>query len=140
MTDGIDEDGGETLIFKDLAGRVILKRQKSVIASEPYYDTYYIYNNAGAIRHIVLPKATHLIITYGYTLANTQVANLIYTYIYNNQGLLISKKIPNAGTTSIIYDALNRPVLPNELQPFRNHYKNYLNIMLSIYCLFKNVR
>jgi len=125
VTDGINEDGAESLVFTDKAGRTIVKRQKSG-QTEANYDTYYIYNAAGMLKYIVPPKAVNLIITLGYTLSSLPVTGLIYTYTYNNRGQIVSKTVPGSGTTSIVYDPLNRPVLIRDTNLYASRQWHYI--------------
>jgi RHS repeat-associated protein len=126
VTDAIDEDGHEGLVFKDLAGRVIMKRQKTGITADPNYDTYYVYNFAGMLAYILPPKAVSLLKAHPtYNLATAQVANLIYSYAYNNLGLLYAKTVPNKGTTFIIYDPQNRPLLMRDSAMYAKHQWHY---------------
>jgi len=122
VTDAIDEDLHEALIFKDLAGRTLLKRQMN---GTKHYDTYYIYDYAGAISYIVPPKAVTLLKA-GSTLTSTAVANLIYSYSYNSLGLLYAKTTPNKGTTFIIYDPQNRPLLTRDSNMYAKHQWYYI--------------
>ncbi|MFI5161937.1 MAG: DUF6443 domain-containing protein [Sphingobacteriales bacterium] len=109
VMDATDADGGEVLIFKDKLGRLVLKRQ--LAPGSTYNDTYYTYNNAGAISYVVPPKASHLILVNSYTLTQTAVSHLIFKYVYDNLGRLIEKTVPGAAVMYIVYDPLNRPVL-----------------------------
>ncbi|MGY4538122.1 RHS repeat-associated protein [Mucilaginibacter sp. UYNi724] len=110
VTEEIDGDGNKALIFTDKSGFKILKRQKLGAATN--IDTYYIYNNAGAVSYAIPPKAVKLLIDNpAYTLSQASVAALIYKYVYDSKGRLAGKTTPGAGVQSIIYDPLDRPVL-----------------------------
>ncbi len=114
VTDAKDADGVETLIFKNSAGQTLLKRQVSgqAQAAEPYFDTYYVYNPNGSIEYIIPPKATHMIATGASTnVSATPLSNLIYAYTYDALGRVITRKVPNSGVVSIVYDPTNRPLL-----------------------------
>lgn len=112
VTDTKDADGSEVLIFKNSQGQNLLKRQVSGQASEPYYDTYYVYNVNGSIAYVLPPKASRLIATGTNTnIAVAPLCNLIYAYTYDDLGRTIARKVPNTGLVSIVYDPMNRPVL-----------------------------
>ena len=89
VTDGTDEDGTETLSFTDLAGHMVLRRQK---LSGSNLDTYYIYNNAGMISYIVPPLATNDL-TSSYSLTAAPVVNLVFQFTYDTMGRLITKTV-----------------------------------------------
>jgi RHS repeat-associated protein len=125
VTSGVDEDGITNLVYADIAGRTILKRQ--VFSSTVNYDTYYIYNNAGMLSYVVPPKATALLIANSsYTLTTAAVASLLYQYFYDNQGRVVKKVIPSRGTLTIVYDPLNRPVLTQDNKMAASHQWNYI--------------
>jgi YD repeat-containing protein len=110
VTEGANADGNKALVFTDKAGRTILKRQ--VLDATHQNDTYYIYNNAGAVSYVIPPKAIKLLTDNpAYTLTTTGVAALTYKYTYDGKARLISKTIPGSGDLYIIYDPLDRPVL-----------------------------
>jgi RHS repeat-associated protein len=110
VTEATNADGNKALVFTDKAGRTILKRQ--MLDATHQNDTYYIYNNAGAISYVLPPKATKLLTDNPtYTLTTTGVSALIYKYVYDDKGRLKSKTIPGAGDLYVIYDPLDRPVL-----------------------------
>ncbi|TWI95611.1 RHS repeat-associated protein [Mucilaginibacter frigoritolerans] len=123
VTDGTDEDGVESLVFNDLAGRTILKRQK---LSGVNMDTYYIYNLAGMISYIVPPAATNILAANNYNLTIAPLSNLVFNFVYNNQGQLIQKTVPAKGAMFIIYDPLNRPVLMQDALMRTNNQWNYI--------------
>ena len=103
-------DGATTITFTDITGHLILKRQ--VLNSSQNLDTYYIYNAAGNPMFIVPPKAVALMnLAANYDLTQTGVANLIFSFFYDNLGRLIQKNIPGSAPVYFIYDPYNRPVL-----------------------------
>ena len=116
VADGKDADGAngaERLLFTNSSGQVVLKRQVSGQTSEPFYDTYYVYNANGSVAYVIPPKAAHLIAIGAATnIKAAPLYNLIYAYGYDlTFGRIITRKAPNTGTVSIIYDPMNRPVL-----------------------------
>ncbi|MEO8886663.1 MAG: DUF6443 domain-containing protein [Mucilaginibacter sp.] len=124
VTDGTDEDGSETLVFKDLMGRVVLKKQW--VSGTTYNSTYYIYNNAGTISYVVPPKAWNLIKAHGYTITTAVIARLIFKYVYDYRGRLIEKTVPGAAVMYIVYDPLNRPVLLQDATLKAGNKWNYI--------------
>lgn len=109
VTDGKNEDGVESLSFTDLRGQTVLKRQKNGGLN---IDTYYIYNNAGAISYVIPPLALKSMVTANNYDPNQAIVNkLIFKYLYDDRGRVVEKTVPGAGVVYIIYDPLNRPVL-----------------------------
>ncbi|MXV50373.1 hypothetical protein GS399_05260 [Pedobacter sp. HMF7647] len=116
VVDVKDEQGIETLNFTDIDGHIVLKRQ---LANETvngvlqaYFDTYYIYNNAGLIRYVVQPKAVSAMkASSNFNLLQAGTDKMIFRYEYDQKGRLVEKYIPGKVAIYIIYDPLNRPVL-----------------------------
>jgi RHS repeat-associated protein len=131
VTEGTDENGKKTTVFADLAGRTLLKRQQADETvngtAVTYFDTYYVYNQAGQIMYIIPPKAVTKMIALGnYSLAATPVNELVFQYTYDTLGRLIIKKVPGATAMSIVYDPLNRPVLLQDANLKANNKWNYI--------------
>jgi len=124
VTDGTDEDGVECLIFADMAGRTILKRQ---IFSPANLDTYYIYDNSGMLINIVPPKATAIMAGSGiFSLSQSTIVTLIFSYAYDTRGRVYKKTVPGNVILSYIYDPLNRPVLVQDANLYANNQWNYI--------------
>lgn len=132
VTIGQDEDGVETFVFTDVAGHTILKRQlnNAVVngSFETYFDTYYVYNNAGDIAFIIPPKAMSIMYaSSNYSLTQASVASLIYSYGYDPvKGWLTTEQVPNKGTVSFIYDQSNRLVLVQDANLKTSNQWNYI--------------
>jgi RHS repeat-associated protein len=132
VSDLTDADGVETLIFKDINGHTVLKRQLANQTvngiAETYFDTYYIYNNAGLISYIVPPKAVALMnyTTHSYLLSQAGVNKLIFTFVYDAMGRLIEKTIPGSAVLYMVYDPLNRPVLMQDGNLRKTNQWNYI--------------
>jgi RHS repeat-associated protein len=111
VTSATKEDGvAMTIVFTDNLGHMILKRE--VLSSTKNLDTYYIYNDAGKIAFVVPPKAVALMIqNNNYSLTQTGVVNLVFSFLYDNLDRLYQKNIPGSAPIYYIYDAYNRMVL-----------------------------
>lgn len=124
VADGQDEDGIETLTFTDLKGLLILKRQKNGAAN---IDTYYIYNNAGAISYVIPPLALkNMVANNNYDPNQAVVNKLVFKYVYDSQGRLVEKTQPGAGVVYVVYDPLNRPVLVQDARLRSSNQWNYI--------------
>jgi len=107
-TSGSDHTSEE---FKDMQGRVILKRTYDSSASNPKHDTYYVYDDYGNLSFVIPPKAEGTTST---SISSTVLTELCYQYISDHRNRLIEKKIPGKGRESIVYDKLDRPVLTQD--------------------------
>ncbi|MDB5156419.1 MAG: hypothetical protein JWR50_1126, partial [Mucilaginibacter sp.] len=131
VTDATDADGKETIVFKDLNGQTVLKRQLANQTvngvAETYFDTYYIYNSAGQLIYLVPPKALALMVhNASYSLTQAGVNKLIFSYKYDTMGRLIKKIVPGSAEIDIIYDTMNRPVLMQDGNLRAGHQWNYI--------------
>jgi YD repeat-containing protein len=125
VMDGIDAEGSRTLSFKNNDGQMVLKRQLS--AGSSYTNTYYVYNEAGALRNMIPPKAVMLMKDSGnWDLTQTAIANLTFSYQYDNQGHLVEKTVPGGIAIYTIYDPLNRPVLIQDNKLRATNKWNYI--------------
>jgi len=102
-----DENGNLATEFKDIAGKVVLKRVDS--ESGPL-DTYYVYDNIGLLRFVIPPKATDL----SYAEGSTAFNELLYAYHYDARGRLIEKHEPGAGWVYLYYNKIDKLVLSQD--------------------------
>ncbi|MDO4842756.1 MAG: DUF6443 domain-containing protein, partial [Phoenicibacter congonensis] len=86
-----DEDGHAVTIFKDMRGLKVFERRGS------NSDTYYVYNDLGQLRFVLLP---------GYN--SVQPEQLSYEYRYDNRGNVIWERQPGCQYAQYWYDAANR--------------------------------
>jgi RHS repeat-associated protein len=125
VTEATDPEGVKTLAFKNNNGQMVLKRQQS--GSSTYIDTYYIYNEAGALRNMIPPKAVNLMAGRGnWALNQTDIANLIFTYTYDKEARQVEKTIPGGITIYTVYDPFGRPVLVQDNNLRANDKWNYI--------------
>ncbi|MDP9962234.1 DUF6443 domain-containing protein [Chryseobacterium lathyri] len=102
-----DEDGNETIEFKNDEGLTFLTR-KAVSATE-YADTYYVYNEFDQLAFIIPPSASAL-----GTLDQNALDNLCYQYRYDGRNHLVEKKIPGKGWEYFVYDKQGRLILSQD--------------------------
>lgn len=101
-----DEDGGETIEFKNAKGQIVLIRK--TLSSAVYQDTYYVYNGYDQLVFVLPPNAIHKAITED--LLNT----LCYQYHYDEKGRLVEKKVPGKGWEYMVYDKADRLILKQD--------------------------
>lgn len=111
-----DENGYKTIVFEDRAGHLILKREQAdeTISGvlQGYLDTYYIYTHAGNIKYMIPPKAVAQMKASGsWVLTSAMADQLAYSYVYDDLGRVVEKKVPGSAVIYIIYDSLHRPLL-----------------------------
>ncbi|SHF82061.1 DUF6443 domain-containing protein [Chryseobacterium sp. OV279] len=100
-----DEDGNETIEFKNGQGQLILARK--VINIDEYADTYYVYNEFNQLAFVIPPLAS---------IRGDIVPNLLkqdelcYQYHYDGRNRLVEKKLPGKGWEYMVYDKQDRLV------------------------------
>lgn len=90
----IDEDGHQTVVFKDKLGRVVLERRNG------NNDTYYVYNILGQLRYVLSPEYQ-----------NSGYKDLYaYEYRYDSKGRCVKKIFPSCEYIQYWYDNADRPI------------------------------
>ncbi|WP_183084565.1 DUF6443 domain-containing protein [Chryseobacterium sp. 7] len=97
-----DEDGNETIEFKNGRGQVLLVRKIKSYAE--HIDTYYVYNEYDQLAFVIPPMAVHKPLT------DDLLDTLCYQYRYDGRGRLVEKKLPGKGWESMVYDKQDRLV------------------------------
>ncbi|MHA7129266.1 DUF6443 domain-containing protein [Algoriphagus namhaensis] len=111
-----DEDNKKSIIYKDVLGRVILKKVQDSTSPSPdhagWLCTYYVYDSFGLLRFVIPPLATHILNTKGWTLStNTSLINEQYfQYTYDGKGRMTQKRIPGKEVEYMLYDSQDRLV------------------------------
>lgn len=101
-------NSGTTEEFKDLEGRVVLKKvwQDETTA----LNTYYIYDDLGNLRYVVPPAVS----TSSFTVSDVNFTNYIYGYSYDGSRRLIEKHIPGKGWEYMVYNKLDQLVMSQD--------------------------
>ena len=109
VTNVIDEDNHETIIFKDFKDSTYLHRR--VLDENNYADTYYIYDNIGNICYVIPPMASVALASSStgvITDDNETLQDYCYIYKYDSRNRLEEKKLPGVKTIYYVYDDNNR--------------------------------
>ncbi|MGH1517990.1 DUF6443 domain-containing protein [Chryseobacterium sp. JK1] len=101
-----DEDGNETIEFKNGKGQTVLVRK--VMSSTLHVDTYYVYNEYNQLAFVIPPNAVH------YPVTDELLNNLCYQYRYDGRGRLVQKKLPGKGWEYMVYDKQDRLILTRD--------------------------
>ncbi len=95
--------------FKDKQGKVILKRSYN---NNVKHDTYYVYDDFGNLTFVLPPKMDAT--SENLSTVISRLDELGYQYKYDARHRIIEKKIPGKGWESIVYNALNKPILTQD--------------------------
>lgn len=116
-----DEDGHRTIEFKNKDGLVVMKRyfekfgaELDKTANKSAASTLYLYDWKGQLRIVVQPKAYIALAGNGYVLTPEIMNEGCFMYDYDAKGRMITKKIPGAAWTYMIYDNRDRLVLTQD--------------------------
>ncbi|KQT35597.1 hypothetical protein ASG22_00805 [Chryseobacterium sp. Leaf405] len=102
-----DEDGNQTIEFKNGRGQVLLVRK--VLSATANADTYYVYNDYNQLAYVIPPKAAIA------ADPNTVLNDLCYQYKYDGRDRLVEKKLPGKGWEYMVYDKANRLILSQDI-------------------------
>lgn len=105
---------GTTEEYKDMLGRVILKRGYNQNGGTlERLSTYYVYDDLGNLAFVLPPEANP---DNGLTSGSNQALldNLCYQYRYDQRNRLIEKKIPAKGWEEVIYNKLDQAVFTQD--------------------------
>ncbi|AZI24059.1 RHS repeat-associated core domain-containing protein [Pedobacter sp. G11] len=113
-----DEMKGATQEFKDLEGRVVLKRTWETVSKS--LNTYYVYDDLGNLRY-VLPPAVNLHTDRpdageisSFIESDPVFDRFIYGYHYDGRNRVIRKKVPGKGWEELIYNPLDQVVFSQD--------------------------
>ncbi|HEV2478845.1 MAG TPA: DUF6443 domain-containing protein, partial [Puia sp.] len=126
-----DEQGLQTIEFRDQYDQVILRKQQVQNPSTPldngsgsgytgWLCTYYVYDDHGAIRFIITPNVVAQMVTASsWSISQTQADELCYRFEYDQLGQMIVKKTPgtptgNTGEVWMVYDQRHRLVMQQD--------------------------
>jgi len=115
-TTTVDEQGKQTVEYKDREGKVILKKvQIDNIPSSAYAGwlcTYYVYDDLSQLRFVMQPKLVEYLVSNAWpTILQVQVDELCFRYEYDYRGRMVIKKVPGAAEVHMVYDDRDRLVM-----------------------------
>ncbi|WP_346985806.1 DUF6443 domain-containing protein [Chryseobacterium sp. POE27] len=111
-----DEDGNQTIEFKNGEGQVLLVRK--MLSATEKADTYYVYNEYNQLAFVIPPKAVNLLTEMGLgdgdMVDDSVLKDLCYQYRYDGRNRLVEKKLPGKGWEYMVYDKQDRLVLTRD--------------------------
>jgi RHS repeat-associated protein len=102
-----DEDGNQTIEFKNGEGQVLLVRK--MLSATEKVDTYYVYNEYNQLAYVIPPLASNV-----QTLSASDLDNLCYQYKYDGRNRLVEKKLPGKGWEYMVYNNADRLIMSQD--------------------------
>lgn len=124
-----DENGNQVKSFTNALGQLVLKKVQ--YDTSKWLKTYYVYDEYGRLKYQVPPRAVGLLDSNPNLESDTNLAELIFKYKYDNKSRVIEKKVPGAEKESIVYDKLDRVVLTQDGN--LNHLGKWMFIKYDFY-------
>ncbi|HEU4610022.1 MAG TPA: DUF6443 domain-containing protein, partial [Chitinophagaceae bacterium] len=118
VNETIDENSNKVIEYKDLGGKVILKKVQLNPAGAPGYDdwlsTFYVYDELDNLRFVIPPKAVAAIKN-DWTLTQAITDELCFWYQYDERKRMIVKHVPGTSApTEMVYDVRDRLVFTRD--------------------------
>lgn len=101
-----DENGHNTIEYKDQAGRVVCKKVQS--GSGGFLATYYVYNTLDELQYVIPPIPTTISYPVSFSETDQVFTDFIYGYHYDDHGRITQKKIPGKGWEFLVYNTLDQ--------------------------------
>ncbi|SEW38546.1 RHS repeat-associated core domain-containing protein [Chitinophaga sp. YR573] len=113
----IDENGNQSVEYKDKDGRVVLKKVQSAATAGTahigWLCTYYVYDNLDNLRFVIPPLAVEKSMIAAWNVSAV-ADELCFQYQYDSRKRMTAKKVPGAGLVYLVYDTRDRPVFTQD--------------------------
>ncbi len=106
-----DENGNNTIEYKDLQQKTVLKQSQS---DNGYISTYYVYDDFDNLRYVIPPVPQGVTFPSGFTESDAVFRNFIYGFHYDGRNRLIEKKMPAKGWEFSIYNKIDQVVMTQD--------------------------
>lgn len=114
----VDEDGLQTVEYKDKGDRIILTKRLSAGAVSSAHSgwlcTYYIYDDLGRLACVFPPIATDVIMRRGWDLSGDILDELCFMYQYDERDRVVVKRVPGVGPLYMVYDNRDRLIFTQD--------------------------
>ncbi len=112
-----DEAKHQVVEYKDLSGRLILKKVQLAgmpgTAHAGWLCTYYVYDDLNNLRMVIQPAAVNLINS-NWVISQTVADELCFRYEYDQRKRVNSKKSPGAMASLLVFDARDRVIMAQD--------------------------
>ena len=118
-----DENQNQVVEFKDVEGKIILKKVQSDPGTTDngsgsgytnWFCTYYIYDIMSNLRAVIQPAGVAALVLNGWSLASPIIDEQCFRYEYDARNRMVMKQAPGAGAVYMVYDARDRLVMTQD--------------------------
>ena len=115
-----DENNQKKVVYKNERGEMVLIKVQDAASlgtgHAGWLCTYYVYDETGALRYVITPKAVEALLAVNWNLAGNSTigTGLCYSYFYDDKGRMTMKLIPGKDKSYIAYDLLGRVVMTQD--------------------------
>lgn len=106
-----DENGFNSIEYKDKQGRMVCKKVQSTTTAGSYIATCYVYTDLGNLSYVIPPNPSGAAYPASILETDAMFTYYIYGYHYDERNRLIRKKIPGKGWEYMVYNKLDQIVL-----------------------------
>jgi RHS repeat-associated protein len=121
VTEIRDEADALTVEYKDLQGRVVLKKVQELASPQNaqvqvgFMVTQYVYDDRGQLRLVIQPEGSRRVPATGAWSPTTSfLETWCFQYNYDGRGRIIEKQVPGAGAVYMVYNQRDLPVLTQD--------------------------
>lgn len=115
----LDEHNKQVIEFKDKVGKTLLKKVQLTASSDAgtgsgypgWLCTYYLYDDYNNLRCVIQPEGVKTLSTTSWAMTPDLLYEQCFRYEYDERKRMITKKVPGADETWMVYDARDRLVL-----------------------------
>jgi RHS repeat-associated protein len=118
-----DENGHQVVEFKDIEGKVVLKKV-GLSATDGgtgsgytgWLSTYYIYDIMNNLRCVVQPAGVQTLTTNGWSMTATAtlLTDQCFRYEYDQRNRMVMKQVPGALPVYMVYDNIDRLIMTQD--------------------------
>jgi RHS repeat-associated protein len=106
-----DENGNNTIEYKDLQGLVVCKMAQNGSA---YLATYYVYDDLNNLTYVIPPIPVTTTYPTSFVETDPVFINFIYGYHYDSRNRVVQKKVPGKGWEFMVYNTLDQVVMTQD--------------------------
>lgn len=113
-TTATDENGNNTIEYKDMKGHVVCKKVPDPANAGSYIATYYVYNDLDNLSYVMPPKPDGTAYPAAISETDALFMGYMYGYHYDGRSRLIEKKVPGKGWEYMVYNRIDQVIFTQD--------------------------